>query len=137
MKHVLQKGIAFHHAGLLPKLKELVEELFGMGLIKVLYATETFAVGINMPAKAVCFNSLEKYDGVSFRYLHTKEYFQLAGRAGRRGIDTIGYAIALFDRNKGEIAKVRKLTEKEKREIMMMHEHSKEEIDVELGYVYA
>ncbi len=113
LKNLLMKGIAFHHAGLLPKLKELVEVLFGLGLVKVLYATETFAVGINMPAKSVCFNSLEKYDGIIFRYLHTKEYFQLAGRAGRRGIDKRGYAIALFNRNRDDIEKIKHVTEKD------------------------
>lgn len=118
LKHLVQKGIAFHHAGLLPRLKELVEELFGLGLIKVLYATETFAVGINMPAKTVCFYSLEKYDGINFRPLHTKEYFQLAGRAGRRGIDKEGYAVALFNRNRDNIEKVKKLTEKDEEPII-------------------
>jgi superfamily II RNA helicase len=64
--------------------------LFSKGLLKVLFATETFAVGINMPAKLLCFDSLEKFDGINFRYLNSKEYFQLAGRAGRRGIDKEG-----------------------------------------------
>jgi superfamily II RNA helicase len=98
LKSTLSQGIAFHHAGLLPVIKEMIEELFSQGLIKVLYATETFAVGINMPAKTVCFNSLRKYDGYNFRYLNTKEYFQIAGRAGRRGKDTIGYAVSLVFR---------------------------------------
>lgn len=102
IKGLLPRGIAFHHAGLLPQLKTIVEELFNEGLIKVLYATETFAVGINMPAKTVAFSSLEKYDGFNFRYLSTKEYFQMAGRAGRRGIDKEGSAIALIDRNYNE-----------------------------------
>jgi superfamily II RNA helicase len=102
LKEVIVKGIGVHHAGMLPKLKEIVELLFDKGLISVLYATETFAVGINMPAKTVCFGSLEKYDGISFRLLNSKEYFQLAGRAGRRGIDTVGYAISLIDRNHPE-----------------------------------
>src|SRR3989338_4621575 len=98
MKETIGQGIAFHHAGLLPIVKEAVEELFSKGLIKVLYTTETFAVGINMPAKTVCFNSLRKYDGVNFRNLNTKEYFQIAGRAGRRGIDTIGYVVSMISR---------------------------------------
>ncbi len=142
LRHLLQKGIAFHHAGLLPRLKELVEELFGLGLIKVLYATETFAVGINMPAKTVCFHSLEKYDGISFRYIHTKEYFQLAGRAGRRGIDKEGYAVALFNRNREDIEKVKKLTEKDIEPILsrftlsyntvisLVKEHTPQEIEM-------
>lgn len=98
LKECLLKGVGFHHAGLLPQLKEVVEDLFGMGLLKVLYATETFSVGINMPAKTVIFNGLRKYDGRSFRMLNSKEYFQLAGRAGRRGLDEVGYAVAIIDR---------------------------------------
>jgi len=93
----LKKGIGFHHAGLLPSLKLLVENLFGQGMLKFLFATETFAVGINMPAKAVVFESLKKFDGKSFRYLKTKEYYQMAGRAGRRGIDDKGYVISIVD----------------------------------------
>jgi superfamily II RNA helicase len=112
LKEVVVKGIGVHHAGMLPKLKEIVELLFDKGLVQVLYATETFAVGINMPAKTVCFGSLEKYDGISFRLLNSKEYFQLAGRAGRRGIDTVGYAISLIDRNHPEtLPKIAQLVE--------------------------
>ena len=126
----------------LPRLKELVEELFAIGLIRVLYATETFAVGINMPAKAVCFNTLEKYDGITFRYLHTKEYFQLAGRAGRRGIDKEGYAIALFNRNRDDLEKIRRLTEKDVEPILsqftlsyntvlnLLQQHNHREIEI-------
>ena len=79
---------------MLPTLKEVVERLFTSGLIQLLFTTETFAVGINMPACTVVFDSLEKYDGVGFRYLKAREYHQMAGRAGRRGIDTIGYVYA-------------------------------------------
>ncbi len=113
LKSVLNKGIAFHHAGLLPKAKELVEVLFSEGIIKALYATETFAVGINMPAKTVVFASLEKFDGINFRYVNTKEYFQLAGRAGRRGIDTIGYAIAMVERDYTDLEKVKNISIKD------------------------
>ncbi len=84
-------GIAYHHAGMLPTLKEVVERLFTSGLIQLLFTTETFAVGINMPACSVVFDSLEKFDGIGFRYLKAREYHQMSGRAGRRGIDTIGY----------------------------------------------
>jgi len=98
LKDTLPQGIAFHHAGLLPIMKEIVEELFAQGKIKVLYATETFAVGINMPAKTVCFDSLRKFDGRNFRNLNTKEYFQIAGRAGRRGIDTEGFVYIMIER---------------------------------------
>jgi superfamily II RNA helicase len=100
LKQLLSRGVGVHNAGMLPNLKEIVEHLFGEGLIRVLYATETFAVGINMPARTVCFASLQKYDGRSFRHLSTKEYFQLAGRAGRRGIDMVGHAITMLDRFK-------------------------------------
>jgi superfamily II RNA helicase len=110
LKRALSRGVAFHHAGLLPKAKELVELLFSEGIIKVLYATETFAVGINMPAKTVCFASLEKYDGVNFRYINSKEYFQLAGRAGRRGIDEIGYAIAMIERGYTDLQKLKDMS---------------------------
>src|SRR3989338_6522159 len=98
LREVLPYGIGFHHAGLIHIIKELVEELFSQGLLKVLYTTETFAVGINMPAKTVCFESLRKFDGVNFRFLNSKEYFQIAGRAGRRGIDKEGFVYAMLDR---------------------------------------
>jgi superfamily II RNA helicase len=94
---LLVKGIGFHHSGLLPGLKEIIETLFGMGLIKVMYATETFAVGINYPVRTVCFDSPSKFDGVSFRPMTNLEYFQMAGRAGRRGIDTKGTVYILAD----------------------------------------
>lgn len=94
---LLTKGIGYHHAGLLPALKEIVEVLFGMGLIKVMYATETFAVGINYPVKTVCFDSPSKFDGITFRPMTNLEYFQMAGRAGRRGIDTKGFVYILSD----------------------------------------
>ena len=93
-RRLVAKGVAYHHAGMLPTLKEVVERLFTSGLIQLLFTTETFAVGINMPACTVIFESLEKYDGVSFRYLKAREYHQMAGRAGRRGIDPIGYVYA-------------------------------------------
>jgi superfamily II RNA helicase len=113
LKKILGKGIGIHHAGMLPLLKEIVELLFSKGLIKILYATETFAVGINMPAKCVCFNTLEKYDGFQFRYLNSKEYYQMAGRAGRRGIDKEGQAILLVDREYNDIDKIIKITQED------------------------
>jgi superfamily II RNA helicase len=113
LRECLSKGIAYHHAGMLPNLKEIVEKLFERGLISILYATETFAVGVNMPAKTVCFDSFEKYDGVSFRYLNSKEYFQIAGRAGRRGIDKEGTVIALVDRVRTDVNKVKQVTDKD------------------------
>jgi len=100
MVSLLQKGIAIHHAGVMPILREMVELLFDKGFIKLLFATETFAVGINMPTKTVIFSSLEKWDGAYMRLLHPHEYTQMAGRAGRRGLDTLGHVIHcnnLFD----------------------------------------
>lgn len=82
-----------HHGGLLPILKEMVEILFARGLIKVLFATETFAMGVNMPARSVVFNSIRKHDGTQFRVLEPGEYTQMAGRAGRRGLDKVGTVI--------------------------------------------
>jgi len=113
LKQTLPYGVGFHHAGILPILKELIEELFAKGLIKVLYVTETFAVGINMPAKTVCFDSLRKYDGRNFRNLNTKEFFQIAGRAGRRGIDTIGYVVVMIYRPTFRYNEVHKITKED------------------------
>lgn len=95
IKKILCKGIGIHHSGLLPILKEVIELLYAKGLIKVLFATETFSVGLNMPTKTVIFTSLNKFDGSSFRFLHPHEFIQMSGRAGRRGIDTLGNVIYL------------------------------------------
>jgi ATP-dependent RNA helicase HelY len=92
---MLRRGLAVHHAGLLPYHKELVEELFQEGLIKVVFATETLSLGINMPARAVVVSSFTKFDGVNFSTLTTGELTQLMGRAGRRGIDTLGHGVIL------------------------------------------
>ncbi len=92
---LLEKGVAIHHAGIMPILREMVELLFAKGYIKLLFATETFAVGINMPTKTVLFTDLNKFDGSGMRPLYSHEYTQMAGRAGRRGIDTIGHVIHL------------------------------------------
>ena len=88
-----ERGVGVHHGGLLPILKEVVEILFSRGLVKVLFATETFAMGVNMPARAVCFYSTRKHDGREFRDLLPGEYTQMAGRAGRRGLDAVGTVI--------------------------------------------
>eukprot|EP00750_Incisomonas_marina_P027149 INCI6145.6.p1 GENE.INCI6145.6~~INCI6145.6.p1 ORF type:complete len:1373 (-),score=295.98 INCI6145.6:1679-5797(-) len=90
-----RRGIGVHHGGLLPILKEIVEILFCEGLIKVLFATETFAMGVNAPAKAVAFASVRKFDGKNFRTLLPGEYTQMSGRAGRRGLDTTGTVVIL------------------------------------------
>lgn len=101
LKELVMRGIAFHHSGLLPLLREMVELLFGRGLIKCLFATETFAVGINMPTKTVVFLDLEKYSDEcgGLRPLRTDEYIQMAGRAGRRGKDEKGFVFYLPQRN--------------------------------------
>jgi len=91
LRGLWESGCAYHHAGILPAAKEIVERLFTQGLIKLLFCTETFALGVNMPASAVIFDELEKFDGVDFNYLMTREYNQMAGRAGRRGMDSVGY----------------------------------------------
>lgn len=95
MVSLLEKGIGIHHAGIMPVLREMVELLFSKGYIKLLFATETFAVGINMPTKTVLFTDVNKFDGSGIRMLMSHEYTQMAGRAGRRGIDTVGHVIHL------------------------------------------
>ncbi len=92
----LQRGIAAHHAGLLPAFKEVVEELFTRGLIRAVFATETLALGINMPARTVVIERLDKWNGEAHADLTPGEYTQLTGRAGRRGIDVEGHAVVLW-----------------------------------------
>jgi superfamily II RNA helicase len=97
---LLTRGIAFHHSGLLPILKEIIEILFSKGYVKLMFCTETFAVGLNMPTKTVLFGGLKKYDETvgAMRMLRNDEYMQMAGRAGRRGKDDKGVVIYLPDR---------------------------------------
>src|SRR3954467_4208404 len=92
----LQRGIASHHAGMLPVFKEVVEQLFSEGLVKVVFATETLALGINMPARSVVLESLVKWNGEAHVDLSPGEYTQLTGRAGRRGIDIEGHGVVLW-----------------------------------------
>ena len=92
----LRRGIAAHHAGLLPTFKEVVEELFGAGLIRAVFATETLSLGINMPARTVVIERLDKWNGETHADLTPGEYTQLTGRAGRRGIDVEGHAVVLW-----------------------------------------
>lgn len=109
IRRLIVKGIAFHHSGVLPVLKEVVEILFTKGYIKLLYCTETFAVGINMPTKTVIFTGLEKYDDATqgMRFLRTDEQIQMAGRAGRRGKDTMGQVIYLPERDPPSVQDMR------------------------------
>src|SRR5206468_12568724 len=93
LTELLPRGLAFHHAGLLPGLKVLVETLFARGHLRAVFATDTLALGINMPARAVVVGSLSKFDGQEMRLLTPNEYRQLTGRAGRRGMDVLGAAV--------------------------------------------
>ncbi|XP_031255224.1 DExH-box ATP-dependent RNA helicase DExH11 isoform X2 [Pistacia vera] len=95
VQSLLRRGIGVHHAGLLPIVKEVVEMLFCRGVIKVLFSTETFAMGVNAPARTVVFDTLRKFDGREFRQLLPGEYTQMGGRAGRRGLDKIGTVVVM------------------------------------------
>ena len=92
----LEAGVAAHHAGMVPPMKEAVEEAFSKGLVKAVFATETLSLGINMPARAVVIEKLSKFTGERHEFLTPGEYTQLTGRAGRRGIDELGYAVVLW-----------------------------------------
>ena len=93
LQELLSRGIAVHHGGMLPIVKEVVEILFARTLVKVLFATETFAMGLNLPTRTVVFSGFRKHDGRAFRDLLPGEYTQMAGRAGRRGLDPVGSVI--------------------------------------------
>lgn len=95
MLSLLRKGIAIHHSGILPVLKEIVELLYAKGYIKLLFATETFSIGVNMPTKTVIFTDVNKFDGNLTRTLYSHEMAQMSGRAGRRGLDKVGHVIHL------------------------------------------
>ncbi len=94
---LLEKGIGYHHAGMLPTVKELVEKLFSSGLIRIVFATATFSLGINMPAKSVILDELKKRFGRTYQLLPRRDFFQMGGRAGRRGIDDKGYVYSFLD----------------------------------------
>jgi superfamily II RNA helicase len=93
LKQHLIKGVGVHHSGMFPLLKEIVEVLFTQGLIKVMFATETLAIGVNTPTKLVCFVDVTKHNGKETRPLIVEEFKQMAGRAGRRGLDTVGHVV--------------------------------------------
>ena len=139
LRSLLGRGAAWHHAGLLPTLKEVVERLFTSGLVRLLFATETFAVGVNMPARTVVFNTLHKFDGVRVAYLRTREHHQMAGRAGRRGIDSEGtvYSVAEWPRMRahqirrvlhGEIEPIRSQFNLSYATLLTLYEHLGEKI---------
>lgn len=94
---ILKRGIGIHHSGLLPIIKEIIEILFQENLLKVLFATETFSIGLNMPAKSVVFTSIKKFDGKTTRLITSGEYIQMSGRAGRRGRDKIGNVVMALE----------------------------------------
>lgn len=96
LKETLLKGIGIHHGDLLHIGKEIVEILLDKGLIKLLFATDSFAMGLNMPTKTVVFQSVKKFDGKEMRYLLSSEYTQMSGRAGRRGLDDKGKVISFY-----------------------------------------
>jgi superfamily II RNA helicase len=109
LRELAMRGIAYHHSGLMPFLKEILEILFSRGLTKVLFATETFAVGINMPTKTVIFTALDKFTDGSVRLLKSAEYIQMAGRAGRRGKDDRGLVIYLPQRDPVRVDELRQI----------------------------
>ncbi|MCX5700681.1 MAG: DEAD/DEAH box helicase [Candidatus Omnitrophica bacterium] len=106
---LIQNGIAYHHAGMLPTLKEVIERLFTSRLLKVIFTTETFALGINMPSRSVIFDELRKFYGRYVRNLKTRDFYQMAGRAGRRGIDDEGFVYCRINLNRITLDEVRRV----------------------------
>ena len=106
---LIERGIAYHHAGILPTLKEIIEQLFTSGLIKFIFTTETFALGVNMPAKTVVFDALSKFYGRFHHYLKTRDFYQMAGRAGRRGIDKEGFVYSRINPHYIDISNLKKI----------------------------
>ena len=106
---LVKRGIAFHHAGMLPTLKEVVERLFTSKLLKVIFTTETFALGINMPSRSVIFDDLRKFYGKYVRPLKTRDFYQMAGRAGRRGMDSEGFVYCRLNFNRMEPDEVKQV----------------------------
>jgi len=106
---LVQRGIAYHHAGMLPTLKEVIERLFTSRLLKVIFTTETFALGINMPSRSVAFDGLRKFYGTYVRNLKTRDFYQMAGRAGRRGIDKEGFVYTRLNLQRINFEEVRRI----------------------------
>jgi superfamily II RNA helicase len=109
LAQLVSKGIAYHHAGMLPTLKEVVERLFTSRLLKVIFTTETFALGINMPSRSVIFDDLRKFYGSYMRNLKTRDFYQMAGRAGRRGIDKEGFVYCRVNLHRIEFNEVKRI----------------------------
>lgn len=97
IRELVKRGVAYHHAGIHPMLKEILERLFTQKLVKIIFATETFALGINMPARTVVLDEVKKKYGRFFRAIKTRDFYQMAGRSGRRGIDKEGYVYSRVD----------------------------------------
>ncbi|MCB9747505.1 MAG: DEAD/DEAH box helicase [Candidatus Omnitrophica bacterium] len=115
---LVEKGIAYHHAGMLPTLKEVVERLFTTRLIKVIFTTETFALGVNMPARSVIFDEMRKYYERGFRPLKTRDFYQMAGRAGRRSIDKEGYVFCRVNPHDLGIEELKHIIEDEPEKVL-------------------
>jgi len=113
LRRMAMRGSLYHHAGLLPIHKEIVERLFTTGNVKMLFTTETFALGINMPAKCVIFDNLRKFDGIEVRYMKTRDYLQMAGRAGRQGMDDEGLVLSRVRLDDANYASLKRITEGE------------------------
>jgi len=109
MYPLIQRGISYHHAGMLPTLKEVIERLFTSRLLKVIFTTETFALGINMPARSVIFDELRKFYGRYVRNLKTRDFYQMAGRAGRRGIDKEGFVYCRINPNRIKFEDIKRI----------------------------
>jgi superfamily II RNA helicase len=111
LREFASRGVLYHHAGLLPIHKEIVERLFTTGDVKLLFTTETFALGVNMPARCVIFDSLRKFDGVDLVWMKTRDYLQMAGRAGRQGIDEEGLVLSRLDLEEANFAALSRILE--------------------------
>ncbi len=136
---LVRKGIAYHHAGMLPTLKEVIERLFTSRLLKVIFTTETFALGINMPSRSVVFDELRKFYGRYVRCLKTRDFYQMAGRAGRRGIDKEGFVYCRINPRRIKLEEVSRVIYNQPEEvrsqlnssyatILNLYERHKEEI---------
>ena len=113
LRRLAGSGVLYHHAGLLPIYKEIVERLFTTGGVKLLFTTETFALGVNMPAKCVIFDALKKFDGIEVRWLKARDYLQMAGRAGRQGMDAEGLVLSKIRLDEASYAPLQRITEGE------------------------
>jgi superfamily II RNA helicase len=111
LRRLAARGVLWHHAGMLPIDKEIVERLFTTGDVRLLFATETFALGVNMPARTVVFHALRKFDGIRVMPLRVRDYGQMAGRAGRQGMDEVGHVFSMFDERFLEWRDVERLQE--------------------------